>query len=90
MKRVLKLCLVILAWCFCLSLAHAAGPAASAPQPKQAAPAVPAAPQAAPAIQIPEATHDFGEALEGIEVTHDFKVKNTGKAELVIEQVRPG
>jgi hypothetical protein len=90
MNRVFKSCLfilVILAWCFCLSSAHAAGRAANPAQPK---PAAPAASQDGPAIQVPEATYDFGEALEGVEVSHDYKIKNTGKAELQITQVRPG
>ena len=87
MNRVFKSCLFILAWSFCLSLAHAAGPAANPAQPK---PAAPAASPDAPAIQVPEATYDFGEVLEGVEVTHDYKIKNTGKGELQITQVRPG
>jgi hypothetical protein len=94
MNRVFKSCLfilVILAWCFCLTSAHAAGRAANPAQPKPEAPAAaPATSQDAPAIQAPEATYDFGEALEGVEVSHDYKIKNTGKAELQITQVRPG
>lgn len=41
-------------------------------------------------IQIPEATFDFGEVVEGESVTHQFVVKNTGTDELQIAQVRPG
>ncbi|MDY0041891.1 MAG: DUF1573 domain-containing protein [Desulforhabdus sp.] len=43
-----------------------------------------------PVINFPEATYDFGEIMEGGEVAHDFIVKNTGKAPLEINQVRPG
>jgi hypothetical protein len=67
----------------------------AAPQPAQAATPAPAQASAptsdgTPVIQIPEATFDFGEAMEGTEVEHTFTVKNTGKAPLQIEQVRPG
>ncbi len=87
MKRVFRPCLLVLLWCLCLSWAHAADPAGKSAQPK---PAAPAASPEAPVLQIPEATHDFGEVFEGVEVVHDFKIKNTGKGELQIEQVRPG
>jgi hypothetical protein len=87
MKRVIKTCLFLAAWCFCLSWAQAADSPGKPAQPKSPAPA---ASQEAPVIQVPEATYDFGEALEGVEVSHDYKVKNTGKTELQIEQVRPG
>jgi hypothetical protein len=53
-------------------------------------PSQPAATEARPSIQLPETTFNFGEATEGSEVTHDFVVKNTGSAELQIQQVRPG
>jgi hypothetical protein len=46
--------------------------------------------QDTPSIQVPESTFDFGEVMEGGEIVHDFVVKNTGKAVLQIEQVRPG
>jgi hypothetical protein len=84
MSRVSKSCLFILMLCFCMSGAYAADPASKPSQPK------PAASQNAPVLEVPEATYDFGEALEGHEVAHDFKIKNTGKGELQIEQVRPG
>ena len=87
MNRVFKSALFIAAWCICLSWAHAANPAGNPAQPK---PAAPAASPNAPVIQVPEATYDFGEVFEGGEVSHDYMVKNTGKTELQIEQVRPG
>jgi hypothetical protein len=88
MNRIFKSCLLVLLWCFCVSGAHAADPAAG--KPAQTKPAAPTASPDAPVIQVPEATYDFGEAFEGVEVSHDYKVKNAGKTELQIEQVRPG
>jgi len=87
MNRIFKLCLFMFLGCFWLSGAHAAEPAGKTPQPK---PAAPEASPGTPVIQIPEATFDFGEVLEGGEVVHDYKIKNTGKAELQIERVQPG
>ncbi|GKT07922.1 hypothetical protein DSTSK_12270 [Desulforhabdus sp. TSK] len=46
--------------------------------------------QDGPVIEIAEPTHDFGEAMEDAEISHDFIVKNTGKAVLQIEKVNPG
>lgn len=46
--------------------------------------------EARASIQVDETTHNFGEAIEGAEVTHSFIVKNTGSDVLKIEQVRPG
>lgn len=45
--------------------------------------------QDAPAIQVAEPTFSFGEVEEGADVSHTFSVKNTGKGELKIDQVRP-
>ena len=87
MKRALKAFLFVILGGFCLSWAHAVGAADNASQSK---PAVPAASQDIPVVQIPEPKYDFGEVVEGSEVIHDFKIMNTGKAELQIEQVRPG
>lgn len=49
-----------------------------------------AAETGAPSIQVSNPVFDFGEVMEGSEVTHDFVVKNDGKGTLRIEQVRPG
>jgi hypothetical protein len=87
MNRVFKSCLLVLLWCFCLSWAQAAD---TAGKPAQTKPATQAASPDAPVLQVPEPTYDFGEVFEGVEVSHDFKIKNTGKTELLIEQVRPG
>jgi len=80
--KVLFLLLIFCCW------AGSAQGAASAARPAKGT-SKPTA-RAAPAIEIPETTFDFGEAFEGVEVEHDFVVKNTGKAELLIDQVRPG
>lgn len=42
----------------------------------------------APKISVAKNHHDFGTIVEGEVVTHQFEVKNTGTAELVISQVR--
>jgi hypothetical protein len=40
-----------------------------------------------PSLSLPEARFDFGEALEGTVVEHDFVVKNTGNEVLEISKV---
>jgi len=86
MKRALRLCLSILGGCFVLSMTQWADAAGAPPGSKSTKMATP---QDAPVIQVSEQVFDFGEALEGAEVARDFKVKNAGKADLVIDQVRP-
>lgn len=49
-----------------------------------------AASEKQPAIAFDATQFDAGEVWEGDIVTHSFVVKNTGKAELTISQVRPG
>jgi len=43
-----------------------------------------------PAIVIPKIRHDFGEMFEQEKYEYAFVVRNTGKADLVIEDVKPG
>jgi hypothetical protein len=43
-----------------------------------------------PVILIEVKRHDFGEVYEQDKYRHDFKVKNTGTADLKIEKVKPG
>ena len=43
-----------------------------------------------PSLSLSSAEHDFGQVREGKILSHDFKVRNTGKAELQIIEVRPG
>ncbi len=70
--------------------AHAAAPSEGAPAQPPATSAQSPASQEEPSMQIAETTFDFGEVVEGATVEHTFNVKNTGKAVLQIEQVRPG
>jgi archaellum component FlaG (FlaF/FlaG flagellin family) len=44
---------------------------------------------AAPNLVIETATHDFGEVKTGTPLKWTFKVKNTGKADLLIKNVSP-
>ena len=43
-----------------------------------------------PFLVIDSATHDFGELKSGTPLRYAFKIKNTGKADLIIESVSPG
>ena len=45
---------------------------------------------AAPKMVIESLTHDFGEVKAGTPLRHAFKVKNIGKADLLIQSVSPG
>jgi len=45
---------------------------------------------AAPAMVIDSYTHDFGEVKAGTPLRYAFKIKNEGKADLVINNVAPG
>ena len=60
----------------------------AAPFSALAAKAAPAADP--PSITAPEPTWNFGEVEEDAKVSHDFVVKNTGKGELRIAEVRTG
>ena len=71
----------------CGGLAYGAHGAKGPPEQVSQAPA---SMQGAPSFQIVNPIHDFGEALEGSEVVHEFKIRNTGKGVLQIDQVRPG
>jgi len=87
MQRTIKWLFWIFVLCLWTSGSYAAESKVKNPQanPPQAA-----APQEAPSIQMPEVVFDFGEIMEGVEVTHQFPVKNTGSRALQIDQVRPG
>lgn len=86
MLRRIKWCLVLL----CLLLLVGRGMAAESDDalPKQPAEQT-TAPQDPPAAKIAETTFDFGDVMEGAEVSADFMIKNSGKGELRIDQVRP-
>jgi Protein of unknown function (DUF1573) len=45
--------------------------------------------EARPSISLDETTHDFGTVAQGSKVVHEFQIKNTGKADLVIQRVAP-
>ncbi len=44
---------------------------------------------AAPKISVEAPEHNFGRVIEGEEVSHTFKIKNEGAAELIIHNVSP-
>jgi len=46
--------------------------------------------QGTPTIVIENSFFDFGDEFEGIEVSHDFVIKNTGSADLEIKNVHSG
>ena len=43
-----------------------------------------------PEIVIPKMRHDFGEVFERETYEYSFVVQNKGKADLVLESVKPG
>ena len=43
-----------------------------------------------PNMVIESLTHDFGEIKPGAPISHSFKIKNTGSADLKIYSVSPG
>ena len=43
-----------------------------------------------PVAEFKETTFDFGEVFEQAEYRHIFVVRNAGKADLLIEDVKPG
>ncbi len=43
----------------------------------------------APKLVVEKADHDFGKVIEGKVVTHTFKLRNEGSADLVIKNVSP-
>ena len=45
---------------------------------------------AAPMLVIESLTHDFGEVKSGAPLRYAFKIKNEGKADLLINNVAPG
>ena len=45
--------------------------------------------EARPMLTLDATTHDFGTVAQGSKVVHEFEIKNTGKADLVIQRVAP-
>jgi len=70
-------------------------PKSEAQSPKAVSPKVPETPKVKasgnqPVLFIEQRQYDAGEVWEGDIVSHSFIVKNTGKAELNISNVKPG
>jgi hypothetical protein len=86
MGQYLKYCIVALTCSLWVGAAHPSwgmDVSEQRPAPQQSR-------QTGASILIPSATFDFGEALEGSVVSHDFIVKNTGTDTLEISKVKPG
>ncbi|HXU39337.1 MAG TPA: hypothetical protein VN937_23480 [Blastocatellia bacterium] len=66
-------------------LAAAVAAQVKKPQPSGVAPT-----GDAPALMIESFTHDFGEVKAGTPLRYAFKVRNVGKADLLINSVAPG
>jgi hypothetical protein len=45
---------------------------------------------ATPVAVIPQLSHTFEAVVDGMEVTHDFAIQNTGDAPLAIQRVKTG
>ena len=45
--------------------------------------------EAKPIISLNSTTYDFGTVAQGTKVVHEFEIKNTGKADLVVQRVAP-
>lgn len=45
--------------------------------------------EAKPSISLDDTTYDFGTVAQGSKVVHEFEIKNTGTADLVIQRVAP-
>ena len=53
-------------------------------------PAASAEVAATPVAVVPESRYEFKPVVDGSELTHDYRIKNTGDAPLAIERVRTG
>lgn len=47
-------------------------------------------PENQPELKIIESTYAFQSITEGVDVVHDFAIKNTGSAQLDVLKVKPG
>ena len=45
---------------------------------------------AKPAVVIPQLSHTFEAVVDGMEVSHEFDIQNTGDAPLAIQRVKTG
>jgi hypothetical protein len=77
MNQIAKWCVCCASlWCFGSGFAHAA----DSPPP---------ASLQVPSISVPETEFNFGEVMETEPVSHDFIIRNGGKAALHIKDVAP-
>lgn len=85
----MKLCKTILLFALLtvLSVSAAAGQKPQQPNPPTGADA---SVGPAPMLVIESLVHDFGEVKAGTPLRYAFKVKNEGKADLLINNVAPG
>ena len=81
-KTIVGFALVIM-----LALTAAAGQKPQQPNPPSGADA---SVGPAPMLVIESLTHDFGEVKAGTPLRYAFKIKNEGKADLLINNVSPG
>jgi len=85
----MKLCKTILLFALLtlLSVSAAAGQKPQQPNPPTGADA---SVGPAPMLVIESLVHDFGEVKAGTPLRYAFKVKNEGKADLLINNIAPG
>jgi Protein of unknown function (DUF1573) len=85
----MKLCRTILVFALLtlLAVSAAAGQKPQQPNPPTGADA---SVGPAPMLVIESLVHDFGEVKAGTPLRYAFKVKNEGKADLLINNVAPG
>jgi Protein of unknown function (DUF1573) len=85
----MKLCKTILLFALLtlLSVSAASGQKPQQPNPPTGADA---SVGPAPMLVIESLVHDFGEVKAGTPLRYAFKVKNEGKADLLINNVAPG
>lgn len=76
---------VLCLWLGCTQAAATSG--SVSPQVPSPSPSSGEAP--GPAIHIPQNTFDFGEVAEGSKISHEFTVRNVGRATLEIQKVTP-
>lgn len=72
-----------------LAAANPAGASEQAAGKDTAGQAAPASVEK-PAVVLPELQYEFDPVVDGTQVTHGFKIKNTGDGPLAILQVKTG
>jgi hypothetical protein len=88
MNRSLATCFWVSVWCLWLGCAQAAATSGSVSQ--QVPSLSPSSGETpGPAIHIPQNIFDFGEVAEGSKISHEFTVRNMGRATLEIQKVTP-